>query len=285
MENDFETLELRTPYMHGPAVMRLQELLELSGMSGGGNDGIFGPRTQMSVKKMQVKMGRIGNGVCDRSTYEAIIRNLDKRYVNLGAKLVDRRLKHDRPRLYGKRRTWNDITGITLHQTGCLMPIRPHSWDRLNAHIGITRDGIAVIVNDPTDMIWHAQGLSKSTIGIEIAGNYEGIKGDSGTLWSGGGGPHNLSLAMINGLRAAIEWIKVQFAVHGKKIEHVYAHRQSAKSRIADPGSEIWSRIALPLMSELGINPSMDRDVTSGQGRPIPVDWDCHSDHPYYEPR
>jgi len=101
---------------------------------------------------------------------------------------VDRVGKHPRPRLFNKNQNIRlKTTGVTIHQTGCIMPGGSTGWDTLNAHIGISRDGVVYIVNSLDDFIWHAQGLSASTIGVEIEGNLEGVVGESWTHWKQGG--------------------------------------------------------------------------------------------------
>jgi hypothetical protein len=152
------------------------------------------------------------------------------------------------------------------------MPRRAEGWDRLNAHIGITQEGACILVNDPLDWIWHAQGLSRATIGVEIEGNFCGLDGDLRTLWKGGGGPHSLNPSMMMGLEKAFIWIDDWFAMAGVRWDFVHGHRQSAKSRIADPGEEIWKAVAVPWMDRLGAmdgGPSFKR----GEGRTIPREW------------
>ena len=266
---DNETLRLSSPMMHGPAVGRLQEMLCMVS-----NevciDGVFGPETQSSVSGFQFDSGLAIDGIVGPKTWSALrmsFTGVDRWH---GRKIADIRGMHDMPRLFGYRRRRSDITGVTLHQTGCAMPQHPDGWRNLNAHIGVTQSGRIIIVNDPTYMIWHAQGLSKSTIGIEIEGNYCGIDGDESTLWKGGGGPHHLNPAMMEAFDNLFIWIITTTKMD--PLEHICSHRQSAKSRIGDPGEEIWKAVAIPWSERLCV--MLDGFRTFGSGRPIPHQWD-----------
>lgn len=182
--------------------------------------------------------------------------------------------KHKPPRLFsGRIRDWKKINGITLHQTGCRMPTDFEKWHKLNAHYGVTSGGVAVCVNDPTMMIWHAQKLSHRTIGIEIAGNYPGIQGVEKTLWKGGGPAHELTEEMIRATMEIITDIANKFVDLGKKKLYIYGHRQSSLTRRADPGSEIWQQIALRAEKEIEICETRGAFHTK-KGRTIPNAWD-----------
>jgi hypothetical protein len=280
MQNNI--LKLTKPMMHGPAVARLQEIGDLLGCDFGPNDGIFGVATQSVVMDLQKKLGITVDGVCGPKTWEAILGAVDEDPLYDVIGIHDRRGLHGHPKLYGRVRSWDDIDGVTLHQTGCKMPLAPKGWDRLNAHIGVTRDGKVILANDPTDMIWHAQGLSRHTIGIEIAGNFAGIDGNMKTLWRGGGGPHTLNKAMLSAMDAVLEWLLEQFSENGREFRTICAHRQSAPSRIADPGSEIWQKVALPWMERTGATVGA-YGFCLPKGRPIPQEWDPRSTGRYWD--
>jgi N-acetyl-anhydromuramyl-L-alanine amidase AmpD len=190
--------------------------------------------------------------------------------------LVDRRGLHPRARRWGGRRAWAAIEGVTLHQTGCDMPGRVAGWDRLGAHVGVLRSGTVVLVNDPTEMIWHAQGLSRTTIGIEVEGNFPGVEGDDSTLWQPGGPAAHLTGAQLAGLDALFVWLRAEFTAHGARWMRVHAHRQAKNTRLADPGSAIWQRVALPWMERLGATDG-GPGWRIGTGRPIPREWDPRS--------
>jgi len=120
-------------------------------------------------------------------------------------------------------------------------------------------------------MIWHAQGLSKNTIGVEIAGNYPGIMNRPETLWSGGGPACSLSPVMLQGADMIRNDIEFRFQEAGQVWEFLYAHRQSSDTRRADPGEEIWKQIALrwSRLSGCVIQPQYKR----GTGQELPSEW------------
>jgi len=277
---EFATLKLTRPYMHGPGVKRLQEFGDLLGFDYGPNDGIFGGDTENAVIAIQNHFGLEPDGICGKKTWDKILEALDYDYEGFDqedddALIVDIRGQHERPKLYARPRDWSDIDGVVIHQTGCAMPKDPEKWQRLNAHIGVTREGRVVLVNDYTDMIWHAQGLSQHRIGIEIAGNFPGIEGDMRTLWKGGGGPHSLTAGQMEGLETVFYMLKSEFKLNRATWKFVNVHRQSAPSRVADPGSEIYKKIVMPWMDELGATDGGPAFYTGKKkkGNPVPKEW------------
>lgn len=284
MSNDNRTLRLTRPMMHGPAVKRLQELTDLLEIDLGPNDGIFGPDTEAEVLAFQRQYKLKADGVCGPATWAAIRTAVDGQHsFHTVSGLVDIRDKHPHPKLYKCRRTPDTVTGVTIHQTGCAMPRSAMGWRRLNAHIGITKEGLVILANDPIDWIWHAQGLSRTTIGVEIEGNFPGLKGNMRTLWKGGGGPDTLTPAQLTAADVAAEWIANWFRSNGNRdCEYIHAHRQSAKSRIADPGEEIWEEIGERwkrlLLSPVDGGPNFFR----GGGRPLPREWNGDERYPRY---
>ena len=275
----------------GPAVKRLQEIGDLLGFDRGPNDGVFGPNTEAAVRGIQRHLGLVEDGICGPITWKAIRRAVDsiargadsiQWSIDHGPVIYDRRDLHPHPKLYKCARTAQKIDTIVLHQTGCKMPLLPGGWDRLNAHIGITRDGLIVIANDFTDWIWHAQKLSRFSIGIEIAGNFPGLMDNPRTLWKGGGGPHLLTDGQRAAIPVAMEFINYEAGRLGFKIEHIMGHRQSSASRIADPGEQIWEEIGLPLQARFNATDG-GSDFHTGSGRPIPKEWDPRRTRRYWD--
>jgi N-acetyl-anhydromuramyl-L-alanine amidase AmpD len=160
------------------------------------------------------------------------------------------------------------------------MPQSLYGWSRVNAHYGITQEGVAVCINDPMDMIWHAQRLSKTTIGIEIEGNYQGLEDNPNTLWRPGGGPHTLNKKMLEAADAIFAELAFQFKRSGAEWKHVWAHRQSSASRRRDPGQEIWTHIGRDWMEALGLS-SESLGRSHGTGCPIPKQWDREGEGEY----
>lgn len=273
LDEQFGTLQLQVPMMHGPAVKRLQEMLEECGIViHGGIDGIYGVITSRAVKKFQAANGLLVDGICGPKTWRSLLRALDAFMNPVLATLVDIRGEHEKPRGFARQRNWSEINGVCFHQTGCNMPQSPARWGRLNAHIGVTQEGVAILVNDPTDMIWHAQGFSKNMIGIEIEGNYCGLSADLRTLWKGGGGPHHLNSKMIMALETVFEYLQREFFRNGAEWKHIVAHRQSSTSRPFDPGQEIWQDVATIWAERLGVYAGIKEGYKLSKGLSIP-DW------------
>lgn len=265
-------LRLTKPFMHGPAVVRLQEQLDLYGFDRGPNDGIFGPCTELAVKEFQAASKIRVDGIVGRDTWQEITDRLGFP-TSLSRALYDIREIHPPPKLYKCKRDASRIDSVVLHQTGCPMPAVPTKWKNLNAHIGITREGSIILVNDFTDWIWHAQKLSPNSIGIEIEGNFEGIEGVSNTLWKGGGPACHLTGGQKNALNELISVLEGESERLGFEIDHVLAHRQSSNMRTADPGSEIWGVFGKGLQSHFDADDGGDLFCV-GSGRPIPREWD-----------
>jgi hypothetical protein len=180
---------------------------------------------------------------------------------------------HVPPRFINSRkpiRPLSQITGVTLHQTGCFYtPGKLDGWKRLNAHIGIPRSGPWLLVNGFEKFIWHAQGLSASTIGIEVEGKLPGLIGNTKTIWQyQEGDPITLTESQKVGLIEALD-----FCFSKVGVGTLWAHRQSFKNRTLDPGEEIWK---LASQWAFGLHPGrvrMEPDKTLGSGKPIPKEW------------
>ena len=162
MINTYLTLKLVNPMMEGSPVVRFQEMADLLGFDIGDNDGIFNQKTEEIVIAIQRKYGLFQDGICGPKTWEimlTVLNSLEKNKIvnsfSINDGVYDIRKEHSHPKLYKCKRDWTAIDGVTLHQTGCNMPSNPLGWSKLNAHIGVTQEGKVIIVNDPTDFIWH----------------------------------------------------------------------------------------------------------------------------------
>jgi len=138
-----------------------------------------------------------------------------------------------------------------------------------------------ILVNGFEDWIWHAQGLSERSVGIEISGNFPGLMGNNRTLWRGGGGPHTLTRGQVTGLLKAYDFIADETERLDIKIQHVLAHRQSKDTRTADPGEEIWRKIGQIWQGLLVADDGGD-SYSVGSGRPIPREWDSRRTSRYW---
>jgi len=174
----------------------------------------------------------------------------------------------------GGRRPWTKITGICLHQTACDFGAEsPRRWDTLGAHIGASREGNVFWVHDLEFVVYHGNELNGFTVGLECEGNYPGLDGDTSTVWQPGGGAlMTVTPELAKAAQEAIRWICATVARHGGKVVHLFAHRQTAGSRRADPGEEIWKQVALPIMAELSLDDGGPK-FRIDNGRPIPEAW------------
>ena len=87
--------------------------------------------------------------------------------------------------------------------------------------------------------------------------------------------------------RRLFVWLHVCFTSQDKLWLFVFAHRQSKDTRIADPGEEIWKKVAIPWMNNLGIYDRScvkhDKEYKLGSGRPIPKEWDSNRKAKYWD--
>ncbi len=65
-------LKLRTPYMRGSDVLRVQKKLKELGYDPGQTDGIYGKKTERAVKRFQKASGLKADGVVGKLTYTAL---------------------------------------------------------------------------------------------------------------------------------------------------------------------------------------------------------------------
>lgn len=287
-------LQSTAPGARGGGVRALQRALLTLGYDLGrwGADGVYGPATSDAVRAFQRAAGLSIDSIAGPKTIAALQRELEHHeqspapprppHPTLPESFVDRRGRHRPPPLYSASRSprsWsgNDshvIRGVTLHQTGIFVAEVPERWDTLNAHIAVLRDGRVILANALSDFIWHAQGLSGSTIGIEFNGNFPGVVGRSYTVWRHGGGPHALTVAQLEAANRLFTWLHATFVASGGRWTRVHAHRQSSASRRSDPGSEIWQKVGLQWLERLGDGATDGgADFCTGSGRPIPEAW------------
>ena len=98
------------------------------------------------------------------------------------------------------------------------------------------------------------------------------MEGNPKTLWEKGGASCTLTEQQLAASDVLFNWLREQFARNGATWKYVYAHRQSSGDRRADPGSEIWSKVALKWIKELGASDG-GRKFFYGSGRRIPREW------------
>lgn len=175
-------------------------------------------------------------------------------------------------------RPWAQITGITLHQTACLIGDRAPLWAGVWAHLGVTRGAQIIHIYDFAERVNHGHNLNAGDVGIEIDGHFAGVEGDLRTYWRPPQDPGRMPLDLrdeqVLAARRAVEFVVETVAAHGGCVRLIHAHRQSSSQRISDPGSAIWKAVGLWAQEKLGLDDG-GPGFTVGDGRPIPEAWDA----------
>ncbi len=290
--------------MKGPAVRRWQEMLVALGEKID-IDGAFGPITNEATKRVQSQLKVKIDGIVGQKTLDVAGRLVEERNKPTtptisssdasGIEIVDCRGKYPWPKNGRYMRAWDQITGIVLHRTACILGGSPDRWAPVNAHLGITMEGKIILTHPWELMIWHGHGPSPWTIGVEFDGNPEGKKG---YYWKPGGGPHPITDAQVKASEILLDMFMKEFSSHGSKIKYLLAHRQSSKDRECDPGLECWQKIAIPWMDKTGAIPGPREGTqptaglklpvgwagdTWGDGKQIPTEWDSRSTEPFWK--
>lgn len=307
-----QTLKYQQPMAHGLAVRRFQQFgeavledenwLEEHGLKGG-NDGWFGKDTRDLAIEVQESLGLEADGVVGPKSWEAIFRRLEmdatgaKVYGRNGVEIIDGRgVWTPVKKWYGKMRSYtlsgrDRLRGVMLHQTGCWMPENPGAWAKINAHYGITRAGKIILMFDPLMLIWHGNGLTRPTIGIEIAGLFRGVEGRDNTHWPPSATPHEFNADQLKACDVLFNIIKEDFVAGGGSWDVVYAHRQSSNMRMSDPGEAVWKQVGLPWIRALGATCGQygahhvntpGSDYCVGNGMPIPREWSPNHPHRFW---
>lgn len=198
----------------------------------------------------------------------------------VGVTFHDRRAEAKRfsPALVYGSRGWDQVTGITLHQTACLLGERPARWDSVGCHVGVTRGGQIIQLHDFTEVVVHGNGWNNRCVGIEMDGLYAGLEGDMRTVWDDPSTPIReqgmaVTDELVEAACAAVKWIYDEVAARGGAIKFLVAHRQSSIDRRNDPGEALWKRVGLRMQDELGLSHGDDLGFKLG-GYSIPEAWD-----------
>lgn len=275
------------PYMKGPAVRRWQETCIALGhpVGASGADGVFGKDTATATRDLQEELGLDKDGIVGPLTWNAAELRLVGAdpstdypwpvYTVDGIEIHDCRAVFKAPKNYTYDRLGNTISGVMLHRTACVLGENPKRWESINCHVGVTLSGRIILMHHFWKMIWHGNGPSPSTVGIEFDGNPEGIPG---YFWKPGGGPHPMSDAQLKAAAVLFPLMKREIEVICGSMRTVLAHRQSSADRECDPGWHCWQEIALPWMEVIG---KSDPGIVWGTGNTIPRDWDPASPYPF----
>lgn len=274
-------LKLTTPYMSGAAVRRWQETCIQLGFTDCNiePDGIFGPATDAATRAVQRFLHVQDDGIVGPITWNAaelaiIGANPNPNYAWPvftidGVEIHDCRAVFKPPKNYTYDRLGVTISGVMLHRTACVLGENPKRWESINCHIGVTLSGKVILMHHFWRMIWHGNGPSPSTIGIEFDGNPEGIPG---VFWKPGGGPHPITREQEQAADVLFSIVKKEIELIGGKLKYVLAHRQSSQDREYDPGWHCWQTIGLNWQNRIGIKSPVNR--IWGTGKPIPKEWD-----------
>jgi hypothetical protein len=169
---------------------------------------------------------------------------------------------------------------IGLHQMGVEVPSTWPSFSRVSAHYVVLPDGSIVWLH-PHDVRlrctnrvdrapWHC-------IGIEFAGNFEGIDGNG--RWAGP--PRNGQGRASDAQIASGRWLVQEIVRHvgraGATVEGILPHRTTGRdkrggpNRQICPGSRVWGEVGEWAGAELGL--AIPGDTWALGGLPVPAEW------------
>jgi hypothetical protein len=185
------------------------------------------------------------------------------------------------------QRPWGNITGITLHQTAVVIT-KPERCLGVPVHGCVLpgdgdRSAVIVLLHDPTDYMYHANGFNRRDIGIEVSARACGIEGDPRTLWlpkkhKGLDGDERLAMAaeatdgQLEACRRLQRYYCDMVSENGGGVEFIHAHRQATKNRVSDPGSRIWMACGEWAIENLGLKVGLP-DFQISDGKPLPDAW------------
>ncbi|SEM47107.1 N-acetylmuramoyl-L-alanine amidase [Pseudomonas sp. ok272] len=264
-----------------------QQLIALGyGLPRFGADGVLGDETLSAYGAFLVSRGlRAATDEQPKAITPAGSAALDVAFAALNqggstSNIIDERANHPHAgrSVSTPYRLWSKITAVVLHQTASNIGEKPARWHSVPIHFCITRAGKVIQLYDLTEICNHANGLNRSSVGIEIDGWYAGIEGQPKTLWQPKGlatprQPMDLPTLQADAVKATVQWIANTVAANGGMVTHIHPHRQSSKDRQSDPGSLIWQTVGLWAQNTLGLSDG-GAAFTVGNGRTIPEDWD-----------
>jgi len=180
-----------------------------------------------------------------------------------------------------KNRNLADVKGIVLHQMAFNRDDDFTNYLKTGAHYIILRDGKIGQLYDHNINLNASNGFNSSTLAVEFAGNFPNAQGKwwhpSGTsLAKKKKREHKPTKEQIRAGRFLLRKLINDNSMPNFK--HVFAHRQSSRTRSNDPGPDIWCSVAEWAIKYLGYTDA--NGVTKGSGKSIPADWrSCFQDN------
>lgn len=176
------------------------------------------------------------------------------------------------------------VTGIVIHQTAAKFGVAEYQvaqagGDRrlalarrslgVRCHVMALHEGFVAWPNDLRWYVYHGNDFNSFTLGIEIDGNYPGLRGRR--TWNDEPATQ-VTEQVVAAARAGIHLLVEEGTKLGMKIQDIFAHRQSTYKR-DDPGEELWRRVVLDYaVPTLGLQTHPGE--TWGKGSPLPIEWD-----------
>lgn len=151
---------------------------------------------------------------------------------------------------------------IGLHQMGVEIPTSWPSWWKVTCHYAVRPDGSIAIVHPIDRRLVCTNRVDRAPwhcIGIEFAGNFEGVDGTGNWALPARNGRGRAGEAQLSAGRWLVRHIVGEVAGLGGVVEGILPHRVTGRdsrgrpNRQICPGSRIWSEVGEWSAAELGL--------------------------------
>jgi hypothetical protein len=169
---------------------------------------------------------------------------------------------------YRTRRQAKNVTGVVLHQMGFS---RGDSWAKyinVAAHYCVLPGGEVLQLHDHETILFASNGLNRTTVAIEFAGNFQD---KNGRWWR----PETYGRDVLTDAQIASGRELVLSLISGNSdlSFSIWAHCQAAGVRKGNCcGPEIWRAIGEYFL-DLKLVPDMRNETIGKKGIPIPKEW------------